>query len=82
MLSSAEEFDQCRSIAVAKLQIGLAITTIAPVVLDVLPDGLKVLTVRGEPQETRRIVLARLPGPPDGAAARVADALITAARSG
>ncbi|MFZ0976098.1 MAG: hypothetical protein WAN22_28000 [Solirubrobacteraceae bacterium] len=47
MLSSAEEFDQCRSIAVAKLQIGLAITTIAPVVLDVLPDGLKVLTRTG-----------------------------------
>jgi DNA-binding transcriptional LysR family regulator len=68
----------------AKLQIvaaGLAITTIAPVMLDVLPDGVRVLTVRGEPQETRRIVLARLPGPLEGAAARVAEALITAAGS-
>jgi DNA-binding transcriptional LysR family regulator len=67
----------------AKLQIvaaGLAITTIAPVMHDVLPDGVRVLTVRGEPQETRRIVLARLPGPLEGAAVRVADALITAAR--
>jgi DNA-binding transcriptional LysR family regulator len=67
----------------AKLQIvaaGLAITTIAPVSIDVLPDGVKPVAVRGEPQETRRIVLARRPGPLDGAAARVADALIAAAR--
>jgi DNA-binding transcriptional LysR family regulator len=67
----------------AKLQIvaaGLAITTVAPVMLDVLPEGIKVLAVRGEPQETRRIVLARRPGPLGGATARVADALITTAR--
>ena len=67
----------------AKLQIvgaGLAITTIAPVMLDILPASVRVLAVRGEPEETRRIVLARLPGPLDGAIARVADALITAAR--
>ena len=66
----------------AKLQIvaaGLAITTLAPVTLDVLPDGVKAVAVRGEPQETRRLVLARLPGPLDGPAARVADALIAAA---
>src|SRR5205823_8621508 len=62
----------------AKLQIvatGLAITTLAPVAGDVLPAGVKVVAVRGEPQETRRLVLARRPGPLDGAAARVADAL-------
>ena len=67
----------------AKLQIvaaGLAITTLAPITLDVLPDGVKVVAVRGEPQETRRIVLARRPGPLDGPAARVTDALIAAAR--
>ncbi len=67
----------------AKLQIvaaGLAITTLAPVTLDVLPDGVKVVAVRGEPQETRRIVLARRPGPLDGPVARVTDALIAAAR--
>ena len=66
----------------AKLQIvaaGLAITTIAPVALDVLPSGVTAVAVRGEPQETRRIDLARRPGRLDGPAARVADALIAAA---
>ncbi len=66
----------------AKLQIvaaGLAITTLAPVALDVLPEGVRVVAVRGEPQELRRVVLARQPGPLDAPAARVADALITAA---
>ncbi len=49
----------------AKLQIvaaGLAITTVAPVVLRAVPDGVKIVAVRGEPQEVRRLVLARLPG--------------------
>jgi DNA-binding transcriptional LysR family regulator len=67
----------------AKLSIvaaGLAITTVAPVSLDGLPDGIKVLAVRGEPRELRRIVLARQPGPMDEPAARVADALIATAR--
>jgi DNA-binding transcriptional LysR family regulator len=67
----------------AKLQIvaaGLAITTLAPVMVGVLPKGVEVVAVRGEPQETRRIVLARPPGPVDGPTARVADALIAAAR--
>jgi DNA-binding transcriptional LysR family regulator len=66
----------------AKLQIvaaGLAITTLAPVTLGVLPDRVKVVAVRGEPQETRRIVLARSPGTLDSPASRVADALIAAA---
>ena len=68
----------------AKLHIvaaGLAITTLAPVASDVLPDGVRVVAVRGEPQETRRLVLAHLPGPLNGPTARVADALITAARA-
>jgi DNA-binding transcriptional LysR family regulator len=67
----------------AKLQVvaaGLAITTLAPVALDALPDGVSVVAVRGEPRETRRLVLARRPEPLDGPAARVADALIAAAR--
>jgi len=66
----------------AKLQIvaaGLAITTLAPTTLDVRPNGVKAVAVRGEPRETRRIVLARRPGPLDDPAARVADALIAAA---
>jgi len=67
----------------AKLEIvaaGLAITTIAPVMLDVLPPGVRVVAVRGEPQETRRIVVARRPSPLDDPTARVVDALITTAR--
>jgi DNA-binding transcriptional LysR family regulator len=68
----------------AKLQIvaaGLAITTIAPVALHALPSGVTTIAVRGEPEETRRLVLARRPGPLDGAAALVADALGDAART-
>jgi molybdate transport repressor ModE-like protein len=66
----------------AKLQLvaaGLAITTLAPVAVDVLPDGVRAVAVRGEPQELRRLVLARVPGPLDGRAAAVADALVGAA---
>jgi DNA-binding transcriptional LysR family regulator len=67
----------------AKLQLvaaGLAITTLAPVSLGVLPRGIAVVAVRGEPQETRRLVLANRAGTLEGAAARVADAVIAAAR--
>jgi DNA-binding transcriptional LysR family regulator len=67
----------------AKLQLvaaGLAITTLAPVALGVLPDGVRAVAVRGEPQELRRLVLARVPGPLDGRRAAVADALVSAAR--
>jgi DNA-binding transcriptional LysR family regulator len=67
----------------AKLQFvaaGLGITTLAPVALDVLPEGVRVVAVRGEPHETRRLVLARRPVPLDGAVAAVADALVAAAR--
>jgi hypothetical protein len=66
----------------AKLQIvaaGLAITTIAPVARNVIPPGVAIVAVRGEPQEVRRLVLARRPGPLDGPRARVAEALVTAA---
>jgi DNA-binding transcriptional LysR family regulator len=68
----------------AKLQFvaaGLAITTLAPITADVLPDGVKIVSVRGEPPETRRVVLARLPGPLSRSTVRVADALIAAASS-
>jgi molybdate transport repressor ModE-like protein len=66
----------------AKLRIvaaGLALTTLAPVMLDALPEGVAVVAVRGEPQEIRRIVLARRPGPLSSAAAAVAHALVGAA---
>jgi DNA-binding transcriptional LysR family regulator len=67
----------------AKLQIvaaGLAITTIAPVMADVLPEGVSTVAVRGEPQEMRRVVVARRPGPLEASMARVIDALLAAAR--
>jgi DNA-binding transcriptional LysR family regulator len=67
----------------AKLQIvsaGLAITTVAPIALDALPRGVKAIAVRGEPQETRRVTLARRRGPLEGPPAQVADSLISAAR--
>jgi len=68
----------------AKLQIvaaGLALTTLAPIALDVLPPGVTAVAVRGEPRETRRLVLARRPGPMAAATRGVADALIAAARA-
>ncbi|MFJ9352384.1 hypothetical protein [Streptomyces sp. NPDC101237] len=43
------------------------------------PPGVRILPVRGGPQEQRRQVLARLPHPPTPAVARVAAALRTAA---
>jgi DNA-binding transcriptional LysR family regulator len=64
----------------ALVAAGLAITTLAPVALGALPDGVRVVAVRGEPCETRRMVLAHLPGPLPGAAGQVADALLAAAR--
>jgi DNA-binding transcriptional LysR family regulator len=66
----------------AKLQLvaaGLATTTLAPVALGVLPDGVRAVAVRGEPQELRRLVLARVPGPLDARVVAVADALVGAA---
>jgi len=68
----------------AKLQIvaaGLALTTLAPVTRDVLPPGVAVVAVRGEPRETRRLVVARRPGRTGAAAERVAEALAAAART-
>jgi DNA-binding transcriptional LysR family regulator len=66
----------------AKLRIvaaGLAITTLAPVSLGALPAGIHAVAVRGEPQELRRLVIARRPGPLDPVTAAVSDALVAAA---
>jgi DNA-binding transcriptional LysR family regulator len=67
----------------AKLQLvaaGLGITTLAPVALGALPAGVRVVAVRGEPCETRRMVLAHGPGPQHDGVKAVAHALLDAAR--
>ncbi|MEV6287783.1 LysR family transcriptional regulator [Kribbella sp. NPDC051770] len=50
----------------AKLHLvaaGAGITTLSESLVDAVPAGVRVLSVRGGPQELRRILLARLPGP-------------------
>jgi DNA-binding transcriptional LysR family regulator len=67
----------------AKLQLvaaGLAVTTLAPVLLGTLPAGVRVVAVRGEPSEVRRMVLARGGTPLRGAVAAVAEALAATVR--
>jgi DNA-binding transcriptional LysR family regulator len=66
----------------AKLHLvaaGCGLTTMPASLASVVPTGVRVLTVRGGPQEQRRIVLARLPHPLPEPAARLADALRAAA---
>jgi DNA-binding transcriptional LysR family regulator len=58
---------------------GLAITTFPPSAAAALPPEIHLVAVRGEPQELRRIVLARLPGPLTPEAQAVAGALADAA---
>jgi DNA-binding transcriptional LysR family regulator len=68
-----------------KLQLvaaGLAVTTVAPVALPALPPGIAILRVRGEPRETRRVVLARRPGAAPAAVAHVAQAIVERADFG
>ncbi len=54
---------------------GLAITTIAPSLAPRLPDGVRTVSVRGEPRETRRLSLIRLPGPVPPEITAVAEAI-------
>ena len=61
---------------------GLALTTVSPSLAGVLPDGVRLLDVRGEPRESRRLVLARLPGPVDPGVSVFLDALIRAQEVG
>ncbi|GAB2691739.1 LysR family transcriptional regulator [Kitasatospora kifunensis] len=66
----------------AKLHLvaaGCGLTTAPASLAPAAPAGLRILPVRGGPQEQRRIILARLPQPPTEAAARVAQALRAAA---
>ena len=58
---------------------GLAITTVPDIAAPAVPPTVRLLTVRGEPQELRRAVLARLPGPTTPGTDAVTDALRAAA---
>jgi DNA-binding transcriptional LysR family regulator len=61
-----------------KLQLvaaGCGLTTVPALFATVAPPGVRVLPVRGGPQELRRVVLARLPGRVPAAAQHVAAAL-------
>lgn len=57
------------------VEAGLAVTTIAPSLVPQLPDGIRTVSVRGEPRETRRLVLVRLPGSPSPEVTTVAEAI-------
>ncbi|WP_026425069.1 LysR family transcriptional regulator [Actinokineospora inagensis] len=59
----------------ALVAAGCGLTTVPTVLTALVPDTVRVLPVRGGPQEHRRLLLARLPRPMDDPTARVADAL-------
>ncbi len=62
----------------AKLHLvaaGCGLTTVPPVLMPAVPAGVRVMPVRGGPQEQRRILLAWLPHQLPEPAARLADAL-------
>lgn len=66
----------------AKLHLvaaGFGLTTVPATLVLVAPAGVRVLPVRGGPQEQRRLLLARLPGPPQQSVTRVAAVLRAAA---
>ncbi|MFI6349465.1 LysR family transcriptional regulator [Streptomyces sp. NPDC050560] len=62
----------------AKLRLvaaGYGLTTVPSVLASEAPPGVRILPVRGGPQEQRRLLLARLPHPPAEPVLRVAAAL-------
>jgi DNA-binding transcriptional LysR family regulator len=66
----------------AKLRLvaaGCGLTTVPASLAPAAPPGVRILAVRGGPQEQRRIILARLPYPLTEPVARFADALRAAA---
>ncbi|MER5519592.1 LysR family transcriptional regulator [Streptomyces sp. NPDC002763] len=66
----------------AKLHLvaaGFGLTTVPAALTAAAPPGVRILPVRGGPQEQRRQLLARLPQPPTEAVTRVAAALRAAA---
>ncbi|WRZ89138.1 LysR family transcriptional regulator [Streptomyces sp. NBC_01007] len=66
----------------AKLHLvaaGCGLTTVPASLAPAAPAGVRILSVHGGPEERRRLVLARLPHPLPEPAARLADALRSAA---
>ena len=66
----------------AKLHLvaaGCGLTTVPATLAPAAPPGVRILPVRGGPQEHRRLLLARLPHPPTEPVMRVAAALRSAA---
>ncbi|MEV5951236.1 LysR family transcriptional regulator [Streptomyces sp. NPDC051993] len=66
----------------AKLHLvaaGCGLTTVPSAMAAAVPSGVRVLPVRGGPQELRRVLLARLPQPPGEPVVRLAGALRAAA---
>lgn len=63
----------------ALVAAGCGLTTVPAMLETVVPPGVRVLPVRGGPQEQRRLLLARMPGPMTEAAAGLARALREAA---
>lgn len=58
---------------------GCGLTTVPAGLAAAVPSGVRVLPVRGGPREQRRLLPARLPGPPAEPVVRLAAALRTAA---
>ncbi|MFJ4437291.1 LysR substrate-binding domain-containing protein [Streptomyces sp. NPDC088923] len=54
---------------------GFGVTTVPCLLAGILPRGVALVRVDGVPAEVRRVLLARLPGPPAPAVAAVARAL-------
>ncbi|MEU7049911.1 LysR family transcriptional regulator [Streptomyces lavenduligriseus] len=62
----------------AKLHLvaaGCGLTTLPASLVSAVPPGVRILPVRGGPQEQRRLLLARLPDPPTPAVTRMAAVL-------
>jgi DNA-binding transcriptional LysR family regulator len=59
----------------ALVKAGLGITTVPATIAEVVPSGVKLLTVRDGPSEQRRTVLARLSSTPGAAVVELARAL-------
>jgi DNA-binding transcriptional LysR family regulator len=68
----------------AKLRLvaaGCGLTTVPPSLVPAVPPGVRVVSVRGGPEELRRILVAWLPGRLSEPAGRLVDALAAVSRA-